>query len=548
MQYDFPTRGRSIEDGLAARIRDPLWLLARQWQFGEYVHENVGSPAWVEVVSEHHRIDQWRRDDVAPWHPYQVSAEPLERMVEEHQGGPTPRLRLDGGVRWARAVGADLPAFVSRCGFPDADLVDPLDRRLRRAVPDGAVLADTLRRLADPAAAEAELAALRLAAPIAATAEALAGPAGAWLAWWDAQVPRMIAEDEDCWDEHRMEHTVALRASSLPSVELRSAGYADGRLDWSSFDAVTLPADRDPTPQVHRQFAIPAPARFGGMPAPRLWEMEDARFDPGAIDAGPIDLGRLMLVGYATVYGNDWFALPVRVPVGSLNRVTACTVHDVFDRTRTLPELTVDVDGWNLFGHTRLEVDLLPGQERPTSPWLLHAPVLPGALEGPPTDIVMLVRDEMANLSWAVEAVIADGHGRALDRFERWAAREPEPPVAREHPQYVVATEVPDHWFPLAPEQLADLESIRLRLVPLSRLVDGEPVAQRPGGTLLPAGDAWLYEEEVPRAGAQVVRGWRAATWYDGRRHVWQARRKRTGRGEGSSGLRFDHVIGTDPA
>ena len=42
------------------------------------------------------------------------------------------------------------------------------------------------------------------------------------------------------------------------------------------------------------------------MPAPRFWEMEDARFDPGAIDASRIDLGRLLLVDFATVYGNDW--------------------------------------------------------------------------------------------------------------------------------------------------------------------------------------------------------------------------------------------------
>ena len=53
------------------------------------------------------------------------------------------------------------------------------------------------------------------------------------------------------------------------------------------------------------------------MPAPRFWEMEDARFDPGAIDAAPNDLGRLLLTSFATVYGNDWFVLPVRLPVGS---------------------------------------------------------------------------------------------------------------------------------------------------------------------------------------------------------------------------------------
>ena len=38
-------------------------------------------------------------------------------------------------------------------------------------------------------------------------------------------------------------------------------------------------------------------------------------------------------------------------------------------------------------------------------------------------------------------------------------------------PTYHVISEVPDHWFPLLPEQLEDLKSVRLRLVE-ARLVD----------------------------------------------------------------------------
>jgi hypothetical protein len=151
----------------------------------------------------------------------------------------------------------------------------------------------------------------------------------------------------------------------------------------------------------------------------------------------------------------------------------------------------------------------------------------------------------MANVAWAVEALVRDDAGRARDRFAEWAAREPPPPVTSDFPLYRVATEVPQHWFPLVPEQLDDHESVRLRLVPLTRHEDGRPVKLEPAGTLLPAKDAWLYEEEVPRTGVQVTRTWQHARWHDGSRHLWQARRKQTGRGEGSSGLRYDHVEGT---
>jgi hypothetical protein len=53
-----------------------------------------------------------------------------------------------------------------------------------------------------------------------------------------------------------------------------------------------------------------------------------------------------------------------------------------------------------------------------------------------------------------------------------------------------------------------------------------------------------LYEEEVPREGARVTRNYQLARWLDGSTHLWMGRRKQVGRGEGSSGLRFDTADG----
>ena len=51
-----------------------------------------------------------------------------------------------------------------------------------------------------------------------------------------------------------------------------------------------------------------------------------------------------------------------------------------------------------------------------------------------------------------------------------------------------------------------------------------------------------LYEEEVPREGVRVTRSYQYTRWFDGSTHVWIGRRKQIGRGEGSSGLRFDVI------
>jgi hypothetical protein len=284
------------------------------------------------------------------------------------------------------------------------------------------------------------------------------------------------------------------------------------------------------------------------MPAARFWEMEDARFDPGSVDAATIDLGRLLVASFATVYGNDWFALPVRLPAGSLTRVTSFMVTDVYGMTLPLEPAGADVDGWSLFALTDSDraAETEPGVERPTSPWFYLAPAMPDYLEGAPFESLLLLRDEMANLAWAVEALIADDAGEPLDRFgDRPEPHEAAPPAEGAAPRYRVETQVPRNWYPLAPEKLADLEAIRLRLVPLARGGDDEDDLELPLGRLFAhaVGDlesAWLHEEEVPPAGAAVSRGHQHARWHDGSIHTWITRTKRTGGGEGSSGLRFD--------
>jgi hypothetical protein len=52
-----------------------------------------------------------------------------------------------------------------------------------------------------------------------------------------------------------------------------------------------------------------------------------------------------------------------------------------------------------------------------------------------------------------------------------------------------------------------------------------------------------IFEEEIPREGIRVTRTYQYARWLDGSSRLWIGRRKRIGRGEGSSGLRFDTLV-----
>jgi len=80
-------------------------------------------------------------------------------------------------------------------------------------------------------------------------------------------------------------------------------------------------------------------------------------------------------------------------------------------------------------------------------------------------------------------------------------------------------------------------------------MASGPQAPLHPKGRLLePHRALTLYEEEVPREGARVTRAYQYTRWLDGSTYLWAGRRKQPGRGERSSGLRFDLALPVFPA
>jgi hypothetical protein len=283
------------------------------------------------------------------------------------------------------------------------------------------------------------------------------------------------------------------------------------------------------------------------MPASRWWEFEDARVDFGAVQAGPIDLARLLLVEFALVAGDDWYLIPVDLPVGTLCRTGSLVVWDTFgERSLILPSQDVDrrrfgeaEPPWRLF---RLAQDRrsLAGGPRPVPDLFYLPPTLGTSLHGPPIEDVLFLRDELANLVWAVERIVESPLGRPLDRAEAvFRARPETPPPASETGAFVyrLATEVPEHWVPLTPQRAAAGSppiQFQRRGAPQGRILEPER------DQVSPAAPLRIEEGEVTRAGARVTRAYQYTRWTNGATYLWIGRRKGAGRGEGASGLRFD--------
>ena len=75
-------RGREVEfqRALQAEVHDPLWMLARQWQFGEFKGEDTGSAVTAKLARTVAPIDGVRAGGQS-FEPYFAEL-PLEARVE----------------------------------------------------------------------------------------------------------------------------------------------------------------------------------------------------------------------------------------------------------------------------------------------------------------------------------------------------------------------------------------------------------------------------------------------------------------------------------
>jgi hypothetical protein len=177
-------------------------------------------------------------------------------------------------------------------------------------------------------------------------------------------------------------------------------------------------------------------------------------------------------------------------------------------------------------------------------------PALLSSIESRPIEEVLFLRDEMANLAWAVERFIESPVEQPLNRFESYLEKQrrrqratPDNIASAGGPlRYRLSTEIPDYWIPLVPARVG--QGLRLKRGAVLTTDGSREVVHALGRILSPQPGHGLdlYEEEVPREGIRVRRSHQYCRWYDGSTHLWIGRRKQIGRGEGSSGLRFDRL------
>jgi hypothetical protein len=554
-----------LTEGIEARTADAIWSLARQWQIGEFKGDDAANPLLVSIESRSVPV----RTLVLPGGEIELAGSdvPLEPLVERESvtdGTAHARVATELGRLLLRALRrAAVPTSVVttlRSQFaprlPIDDELDPSGRRrlelLASASLDGARL---IREwTADPDLIGALLDGLGVVDP---GRQRLLDVAEAW----KRSAGQLFVEPErslvgrPSWMPSRMEYQLALETDDHDGRPIRlvaADGYPGGRLDWYRFDRVPALHERaTPGGTVHRAELLPAPLRFRGMPADRFWELEEGDVDLGGIEAAPEDLARVAVAGYAVVYGNNWMVVPLSVAFGTLTTVTRLTVLDDFGRETEIRS-AAEVDGGGsgrAFKFFELSGDPNPMNGR--APLLFLPATVETTEAGRPLEDVRFLRDELANVAWAVEDRVESRAGNPVDV----AARGPRPVVETrgrgddDDWELTLSTPVPGHWVPLLPVRLVDDPAQPADRAQIMFQRGRVPVPGGSGRTrgalgeiLVPDRRLLIHEDEIPSAGLRVIRRFQSARGADGRLNTWIGRRKGPGRGEGHSGLEFDRL------
>lgn len=596
-------RTLSFDRALRAEVRDALWMLSKQWQMGEFRGSDAGSPAFAKVLIDTTRLTKYRPDDEAT-QAFEYGI-PFEGKVERRplplRSGGRPvalDLRVAMGRYWLKLiapVGDYAQAFIDAYPIASPDPTDAADADLCAHPPVWEMFAALSGHAMDGGALYEHLTAN-------AANHAYDGVAGIdtgdymaldecatrFLGWIERLFLLPPPAGDDAWIPSKLEYQFAASAPVTDAGTGGGAGedsgagervyvaeeYYQEALDWYSLDrdAATKALPDVPgsnvtglPPGVPRTM-IPVPVSFAGMPNTRWWTFEDRRTNFGDINAATTDLAKLLFLEFALVYSNDWFVIPHTLPLGAIATIRAFAVTNTFgERIWITAADSGTADDWHRWSMFSINVRGEPDSAADAS--LLLLPTAAKVQASDPTEDVLLIRDEVANMVWGIERSVPTATGDTERGIE--AAREtltfyqaqisaggppPPGPVANAPISYRVMSTVPENWIPFIPVHVdGSNREIQLQRAAMPRVLEGDPnppAKVMPRTRLLrqglddtPPQPYFVFEEEVPRAGTRLFECYQRTRWTDGRVYLWLRVRRQTGRGEGSSGLRFDELV-----
>lgn len=583
-----PRNETQIDNALRFEIRDALWMLTRQWQFGELEGEDAGTAAFTRITAQQSPVKAIG-SPALPFQKFDFRDAPPELPVEREAFIPGIADRLEMGRHWERMLRKRVPdpaqaqqvirQFRNTISLQFSTLPkmpsrpEQFQQAQRYSDEAAQLLAQPLSggRALDGYALLAELRAGKPASSFLTGPDPLVDATGKEYLGWFERVYGQTASPKNAWHLQHLEYQPQLifhDADGQARMLRKEEYYGDG-LEWHGFATTPLGSNQKPpdlgseVPAQSAETVIPAGVRFRGMPSKRLWEMEDGQVDFGSIRPASTELSKMLFAEFGLVYGNDWLVAPVRFSSGSLCRISDMVMTDIFGKETRLAEIQPDKN-WAFFQTLAAE----NGKR-----WLLLANTADYVEESKPVEKVTFMRDEMANMVWGVEEIIANPYGGGRDgetlaKQTTQLVRSLETPASAagtgkssaEGWAYKAGTLMAENKIPFIPvavdpanagfSKLAERRKVVLQRAASPRVSnDFQPVRIRPRTSLLgwsgrgehekPA-PQFVYEEEIPRTGMELSMVWKRVRWLGGQTLTWLARKKGVGKGEVDANFRFD--------
>lgn len=599
-------RTHDFDRALRAEVRGALWMLTKQWQMGEFKGDDAGSAVSSKLYMEKTALTKYRPgtheaeafDDTLP-----LETKVEQRKIPFKAGDLEIGLdlRLLMGRQWAKLldkymVDLDLDqmrelkaAYIKH--FPIYD-PDPTERddvyycsnqqswrkhaATARRLTDGKKLYDDIGVDSEQHVATVEddlTDDLSLA-----DQTALVDLGERFVAWFDKLFYQPPAEEgNDAWLPSNLEYQFACSAPKNSGEKVFSAKeYYHGHLDWYNFsidsetsslgDVEGSPLPEDFDAPIIRSF-IPTPVQFDGMPNTRWWTFEEGNTNFGDIRPDTTDLNKLLLIEFGLVYANDWYLLPITLPAGAIANIRGLAVKNVFGEnlwiTATGRGFDDNPDRWTMYS-----LDIAGSDRLPADLSLVIVPSVPKIQQGNSIEEIQLARDEVANMVWGIERRIPLASGESipgreaardtLNYIKRIISESGVVPDDEKDPaanlRYKIMSSVPENWIPfISTHEKGSKRETKLQRGSMPRIIEEDPIEDiqkvKPRTNLLREGlnqplkqSYFINEEEVLRAGTNVTQSFQRTRWYSGQVYTWLGVRKRTGRGEASSQLKFDYL------
>lgn len=595
-------RQSEFDKVLESGVYDALWMLTRQWQFGEFQGEDTGSAIFARIRMLTTPISRIKPANGTA-QAYSDSV-PLEERIENLPYRPDFKSKLEAAFMFMKCLdsaaiklnvgGYSSKAFKTRLKtlYPlnnidpvqNADsneviinkteslsneyLVDIVNASADRYF-DGFLLHESL----DDIPKAVKDITNNNPAHTAFVAQAVSD----YEIWFKKNFAPGSNSNDKAWLPRQLEYQFACASPGEDgnNVVLSANEYYSGDLDWHSFDVNKVEAvtglsgaatDSEKAGVTEQLLTIiPTEAKFAGAPNSRWWQFENGSVDLGNINADTTDLLKLIFTEYALLYNTDWLITPYRVPVGTLCAIKGIVVRDVFgEQSFVEPAIQGETDNWAGWGMYNLST-LNPNgvRNQPADTRLFVPPATVKSLESEPLEEVHFIRDEMTNHVWAIEVSLPDqlgSHRDGQDAARNFTnhlqqmenAQNNSEPRAGTMFKYILSNTVPENWLPFIPVHIpGSNRDVQLQRASMPRMFRGEFTHVRPRTQLLREGideadqqttPYFINEEEVPRTGVQLKATFQRTRWYNGAVINWYGNRKQVGRGEGSSGLYYDRI------